>query len=329
MAANSSSPVTFVLPALDNTFGAIFIGVIIAAGLWGIGTAQCYWYYTEYHNKDHLALKLLVLFVWILDTVHQALISHVIYNYLVQNFANPLYLFYNEWSLDIQSLFETLICFTVQCFFLLRIWRLSNGKYILVIIPALPILGGFALGLVYVITNFPEKSIPEAFIRFHKYSEGINGATAAGDILLAVLMVYLLYNSRTGIKTTDTLVNKLMIYTVNTGVATSLCAILTLATAQAWGKAFIYGAFYFNASRLYINSMMASLNARQGLRKNSDVVDMSSYLQGSPNQTPQFAAASQFRSTEAFTGAAYKQRGSDIELGRFVAATPANSENKN
>lgn len=61
------------------------------------------------------------------------------------------------------------------------------------------------------IKNFPEKSIPEAFIRFHKYSEGINGATAAGDILLAVLMVYLLYHSRTGIKTTDTLVNKLMV----------------------------------------------------------------------------------------------------------------------
>ncbi|KAJ7593211.1 hypothetical protein C8J56DRAFT_930568 [Mycena floridula] len=324
----STPPVTFALPALDNTFGAIYLGAIVAAGLWGIGTAQCYWYYTEY-NKDHITLKLLVLFVWMLDTVHQALISHVIYNYLVQNFANPLYLFYNVWSLDIQSLFEALICFVVQCFFLLRIWRLSNGNYILVMIPALPIFGNFALALVYVIKNFPEKSIPVAFIRFHKYSEAINGLTAAGDILLAVLMVYLLYTSRTGFKNTDTLIKKLMIYTVNTGVVTSLCAILTLATAQAWGKAFIYGAFYFNASRLYLNSMMASLNARQRLHNTSDVVDMSSFANGSTtNQTHQSAVASQFRSTEMFAGPTpYKQGDSDIELGRFVAAAPKSENN--
>ena len=59
--------------------------------LWGVGCVQLYWYYNTY-NKDDWMLKSLVLTVWSLDTVHQGMITHTLYTYLITEYANPVML---------------------------------------------------------------------------------------------------------------------------------------------------------------------------------------------------------------------------------------------
>ncbi|EEB97628.1 hypothetical protein MPER_03018, partial [Moniliophthora perniciosa FA553] len=59
---------------VDNTMGAAFIGVICAACLYG----GCLVYQTIGQ----------VLVVWIFDSIHQGLISHTVYFYVVTNYTN-------------------------------------------------------------------------------------------------------------------------------------------------------------------------------------------------------------------------------------------------
>ncbi|KAJ3515202.1 hypothetical protein NLJ89_g1902 [Agrocybe chaxingu] len=250
------------IPALDNSFGAIFIGMTIAGGLWGITTAQTYWYYTTY-PKDPMGWKLLVAVVWALDTVHQALISSLLYHYLITNYFNP-------YSLD-----RLLPALLVQCFFLFRIWRLSKGKWYLLILPAFFIGSKFVVGVVWIAKAATRTSITDANNRYHTLVQYAQGSAMAGDILLAGTMVYLLYTSRTGHKHSNSMINKLMLYAINTGAVTSICAILTLMCVLAFPGTYIYGAFYFCVGRLYVNSMLASLNARKPLMKKTTFLEMS------------------------------------------------------
>lgn len=44
------------------------------------------------YPNDDWRVKLLVVVVWLLDTLHQGLISHTCYVYLITNYFNPLHL---------------------------------------------------------------------------------------------------------------------------------------------------------------------------------------------------------------------------------------------
>ncbi|KAJ3746175.1 hypothetical protein DFH05DRAFT_919301 [Lentinula detonsa] len=82
---------------LDNTMGAMFIGVLFAAVLYGAACIQAWYYYV--HQQDRWPLRSLVAVVMIADTLHQALIAHTVYTYLITNFGNTLELGNTVWSL--------------------------------------------------------------------------------------------------------------------------------------------------------------------------------------------------------------------------------------
>ncbi|CAA7263612.1 unnamed protein product [Cyclocybe aegerita] len=264
------------IPSLDNTYGAIFIGMVIAAGLWGITTAQTYWYYTTY-QKDPIGWKLLVATVWTLDTVHQALISYLIYQYMITHYFDPLALDQVIPTFSIQAVFEIAPTFFVQCFFLMRIWRLSRGKFkwVLILLPSVFIAGKLVVGLVWVARVVTRTSVTDSNARDGQLVKWAQGSAMAADVLLAGTMVFLLYSSRTGMSHTNMTINKLMLYAINTGVVTGLCAIATLVCVVAFPNTFIYGLFYFCIGRLYVNSMLASLNARKNLMNQTTFLEMS------------------------------------------------------
>uniref|UniRef100_A0A8H7XRP8 DUF6534 domain-containing protein n=1 Tax=Psilocybe cubensis TaxID=181762 RepID=A0A8H7XRP8_PSICU len=252
------------LPKLDNTFGALLIGVILAAALWGIGTAQCYWYYITY-PKDRIGIKALVAAIWILDSVHQAVIVQSIYYFLIQNYFNPAALDNHIWSLVIQALLEGLVCLGVQGFFVYRIWKLSRKNYILVAIPSVFVIAKFAVTCAYTHRAFQIHSITEVLHEIHHLSISINGTAAAADIIIAATMTYLLYSQRTGWSNSNNMVNRLVVFTVNTGILTSMVALVTLIIAVSLPNSPMYAAFYFITGKLYFNTMLASLNARNSI----------------------------------------------------------------
>ncbi|KIM76785.1 hypothetical protein PILCRDRAFT_636995 [Piloderma croceum F 1598] len=73
-------------PNIDNALGALFLGNIAAAILYGVTCVQMSIYFQNY-SDDKLMLK--VVFLWMCDTVHLALITHSTYFYAVKTFTNP------------------------------------------------------------------------------------------------------------------------------------------------------------------------------------------------------------------------------------------------
>lgn len=90
------------------------------------------------------------------------------------------------------------------------------------------------------------------------------------DAVIAASLCYMLRGMRTGSHRTDSLLSKLMLYAVNTGVSTSLLSLSAIIIAKTRADTFIMGAIDLLLSKLYINSFLAMLNARQSLREEAD-----------------------------------------------------------
>ncbi|EDR07339.1 uncharacterized protein LACBIDRAFT_294515 [Laccaria bicolor S238N-H82] len=165
----------------------------------------------------------------------------------------------------------------VQSFLTARIWILSDRNIwltgvigVLVVGEFGSILGSFQLSTLFYSAH--SKNSTSVYDHF-TLSITVNALAAAGDILIAGTLCTLLHLSRTGIHRSDTIYTKLIVFSLNTGLLTSLCAVASLVSILAAGNTFIYIAFFFCMGRLYTNSLLATLNARKRIRGLSDGID--------------------------------------------------------
>ncbi|KAF8959577.1 hypothetical protein BDZ97DRAFT_1666845 [Flammula alnicola] len=244
----------------NDSFGAAFIGLVIAAALHGVSVVQAWYYYG--HQKDPWTIKLLVGAVMAFDTIHQALITHTVYTYTVTNWGNPIILERLVWSVEV--IFNGFTALLVQSFLAMRVWRLSNRKKILTGIVALLVLGEF--GMLHSTLYSLHLQTYAQLAELKYLSILVNALAAAGDVLIAATLCTLLHFSRTGFHRSDTMINKLILFSVNTGFLTSLCAVASLVSIVVAGNTFLYIAFFFCIGRLYTNSLLATLNARKMIR---------------------------------------------------------------
>ncbi|KAG2119084.1 uncharacterized protein F5147DRAFT_668132 [Suillus discolor] len=257
----------------DNTFGAFLIGVVVSGALYGVTCMQT-WYYFSRYSSDPWYNKLLVGAVFVSDTTHQALITHTVYTYLVTDFGNTSDIEKLVWSLSVEVLFNGFTGFMVQSFLAMRVYRLSNKNMIITASVMSLVITELVIVVIYVIkavglTTFTQ--VPQ----IRSLSMSINAVAAAGDILIAALLCTFLQRSRTGFRRSDTMINKLMLFTINTGLLTSVCAMMSFISIVVWPDTYIYIAFYFCVGRLYCNSLLATLNARKGIRRDSHDEHMS------------------------------------------------------
>lgn len=84
-----------------STLGAGLIGLMLSSVLYGATLLQCFFYFTNYYN-DSLILKTTVVAVWLVDTVHMIIVTHILYYYLVVNYNNPDALNRVVWSLGLE-----------------------------------------------------------------------------------------------------------------------------------------------------------------------------------------------------------------------------------
>lgn len=90
------------------------------------------------------------------------------------------------------------------------------------------------------------------FVELKEYfplTRAVNGIIAGADTAIAVVLVHYLRSSRTGFRSTDVAVNKLILFSVNTGLVTSLMAIMALVTGFVFPNTLIFLIFYECLSR--------------------------------------------------------------------------------
>lgn len=263
---------------VDNTFGAFLIGVVVSAMLYGVTCVQTWYYFSRYFS-DPWHIKLLVGAIFLSDSIHQALITHTVYTYLVTDFDNIGNLEKIVWSLSIEVLFNGFTGFMVQSFLTMRVYQLSRKNVIATASVLSLVIAEFVIVIIYVakavkLTTFVQ--VPQ----IKSLSMCVNAVAAAGDILITVFLCTFLHQSRTGFHQSDTLINKLMLFSINTGLLTSVCAVMSLVSIIVWPDTFIYIAFYFCLGRLYCNSLLATLNVRKSIRRDPCDEHMSLSLHG-------------------------------------------------
>ncbi|KAG9082180.1 hypothetical protein FRC06_005186 [Ceratobasidium sp. 370] len=265
---------------LDNTFGATYIGVVVATFLYGIMTLQTYTYWSRYVH-DSTFDRLFVVALWLLDTLQTVCISHMQYHYVINNYANPTALLYNNWSFNMEVGLTAIITFMVQSFFARRAWfftkrvgsRFTTTRQTQMMGA---IILGFGLGafaMVWVLGEFSK------FIKYNWLVGGWLGSAALGDVIIVYMLSTALMSQRTGFGRTDALINKLLRYTINTGLLTSLIAITDVVTFCTMNN-LIHLGFNFMLGKLYTNTLLATLNSREIEPENVVHVGSGSYRLG-------------------------------------------------
>ncbi|KAL1743913.1 hypothetical protein HDZ31DRAFT_83085 [Schizophyllum fasciatum] len=238
--------------AVDNTVGASLVGALFSC-------VQTWWYFTRY-GADVWYIKALVLLVFVFDTVHQMLISHTVYYYVVSNYNNPGILNNMTWCLEV--LFNGMIGLLVQGFLTMRVWKLSNKCRWLTALIAGLVVSEFTCSVVFTARSLQLSTWSELGA-LKPLSMTVNVLGAVADVIIAAGLFFFLHRSRTGFKKSDTMISKLIMFAVSTGMLTSVCAIGSLVSISVWGDTLIYVAFYFR----YSNSLLATLNARKDIRE--------------------------------------------------------------
>ncbi|RDB15963.1 hypothetical protein Hypma_003572 [Hypsizygus marmoreus] len=261
---------------LDSNLGALLLGNLFAAGLYGVTCVQALTFFKKGY-KDSIVFRMLVFFLWMLDTSHIALITHAIYHYLVSYYGDLTAVSSIVWSLIAPIFITCLSDLIVRCYFASRIWQVSKNNMLIGIITIASSVS-FAAALAGGVRAFELKTFENlseiSYLIYLSFGCGV-----AADILITTSLCSTLMQHRNGFKKTDSILHMLLLYTINTTLLTSLCSIACLVTYAIWRTdKLIFVAVYFSFSKLYLISLFATLNTRQTLSESerfTGVTDLS------------------------------------------------------
>ncbi|KAI0375210.1 hypothetical protein BV20DRAFT_255454 [Pilatotrama ljubarskyi] len=202
--------------SMDNSLGALLIGVLVECCLYGVTTLQTYIYFAR-TSADHKALKCLMFFLWVLNTLRVCLIAYTLYMYTITDFGNLLAILKPAWSVAPASIFTVSLnnCLVrgVLCY---RVWHLSGKNWLLATAIALSILVATGTGAAL---GFLGMSL-QSWFGIHEYTWLLIvsfSTSMAADVLITVTLCVLLVIRRTGHTRSDGIIRTLATYAVNTG----------------------------------------------------------------------------------------------------------------
>lgn len=271
-------------PTLDNTIGAAFVGSVFAAALYGVTNIQVYSYYTT-HRKDYLLNKFSVALLWILDSLHLSLTIMAMYHYLIESFGLHIELEIVHWSYKLQIVVNIVIVVFVHTLYAIRVWKLEcllskssnvatsrdqnllgrpvgwNLSFILFVLVCFVIVVGYATGIALAIKTF---SI-HRFVDIESISWIIIASFACStliDFILSTAMCYYLTSTKTSLSKINNKIITITRLTFASGCLTSACSLVCLVCFVLMPDNLIFLGVEFLLTKLYVNSFLAMLNAR-------------------------------------------------------------------
>lgn len=251
----------------ENTFGCMFISFSLDLMCYGAGFLVVLQYFRRgYGSKDSVVIRTMVVALGFLATVHVATFIAWAYDDLISRFGAFERLDAMPRTALVQLLAIYMVSFISQCFFTTRIWILTHKWYL-----AGPIAILALINITAGITQTTLSGIGGTFsnlINTEKVTSLQAAATAACDLLITATLCWILNKKRTGIKTTDTLLDNLIILAINRGAVTSLAALFNLILFVWRPEAMIFMIPLLPSCQFYVLSVVGSLNSRRSLRDN-------------------------------------------------------------
>ncbi|KAI6118006.1 hypothetical protein F5141DRAFT_1263437 [Pisolithus sp. B1] len=254
--------------AVESLIRGPLIGTLVGLVLYGVTFLQAFFYFQTYVD-DRMGLKLLDR---ILETAHAALSVFIMDYYLIAHYGQVQVL--QSATCEFVSLLRPhykgqrlLLVLTYTRYFTWRIWGFTKKMWI----------------VIFMVMNVRSGS-PSAKTTLVRYPS--------------------LYHERSGNQTrqphsTHTLINRILIFVVATGAIIVLMDVVTLILILAQSESLAFTSAIFIQTRLYSNSLLASLNARKPHRRAlHGRVDQSSIVELPPFSI-RFAQQSDIRASAA------------------------------
>ncbi|KAM5530902.1 hypothetical protein V8D89_015434 [Ganoderma adspersum] len=247
---------------LNVTVGALLIGVLVTAVGFGVTTMQTYMYMARF-PKDSWTIKWTVWVLLLLDTAHVALSWHMTYYYLVLNYDNPEGLEDLVWSFNVTVVVTAIITMVVHCFYARRIHILSDRKWLITVAILSLSMARLVFGCIVTVRVFQIKVLKELSKKISGFVGGALGSGTLADCIITGTLTFYLQTHKSGYNTrTDNFVDKITYWTVNTGMLTSIVGIVVIITFSTMPHNMVFLAIHLFLSKLYANSLLATLNFR-------------------------------------------------------------------
>ncbi|OAX33156.1 hypothetical protein K503DRAFT_859946 [Rhizopogon vinicolor AM-OR11-026] len=265
---------------LGDTFGALLIGVTLAAVLFGVTNVQAFVYFQTHRDTGMTLYKLIVIWLRILDTLHLVLITHCVYYYLVTNYASISAL---TGVSKLSSYMEYFCKFHVKC----STYNISKGRSraFPATVCIIVILGSGVI--IATIWGVYQCHVFTDLIKMQWATYMFGGTIAFSDFIIASSLCYFIATSR-GYPSSDSFLTKFMVYTINTGCLTSVCSVVIVITCAVMpGNLIFAGIDFFIATltfQVYVNSYLALLNAPYYIQPNdTEAVEISEFRAHRPS----------------------------------------------
>ncbi|KAJ7246820.1 hypothetical protein B0H12DRAFT_1125914 [Mycena haematopus] len=247
------------------SYGPLLIGVFFNMILYGVLITQ-HLAYSQSARKDPLWMSALVWGVFIIETANTVFDMHIMFQPLILNYGGIPH--------DLPTLFVTqplcvlIVAFPIQLFFMWRINVLTGNTIIpavILVFSLVSLAGGiWTTVMVRVVVTF--ENIPQLY----RSAEVWLISAAVTDLCIAVALAIALRSKKTGFAPTDTVVDKIIRMTVQTGVLTSLFSILDVVCFLTFKGDTINFIWNIPLSKLYANCLLSTLNARRSLNRRID-----------------------------------------------------------
>jgi len=215
-------------------------------------------------------LKFTVAFLFLIDSLGTIFVAHSIYTEHVFNFFNPIESLQIPWSFALEKFLVTLTTFVAQAFYAHTIWKATTNKIITAVIMFMAIVC-LALGIVTTEEIFDNSLAVVGTRHFSIISGMVQGIASLNDVLITAALCLYLRRNRSEFSTTNAIIDTLMVYAVSRGILTAICQILFLITNVGWPGATYWQPFHQVVGKLYVNSVLATLNVRSTFAQKSEV----------------------------------------------------------
>ncbi|VDC07347.1 unnamed protein product [Peniophora sp. CBMAI 1063] len=260
--------------------GPIFIGQSLNWALFGTLAVQLYIFEkSRQHTTYPLWMRTLVWSIFVVDAIQTGFMIQYSWFYSVDIWGDVVTLATRvPTSAGLLTFFDGLIALMVQSLYAWRIWVLARSRTLRALASIVVLLSLMQFGA--------SIQVPIVNVRVHGSTVGFAQIRASvdvwliggftGDIIIAGCMIYVLYRARS--QTTwlqsQTLYDRLIANTVQTGLLTMVVAGLTLALWKIYPVDLIYVTPGMILGKLYSNSFLSALNSRT-FREDNSVQDSS------------------------------------------------------
>ncbi|KAF4615962.1 hypothetical protein D9613_011345 [Agrocybe pediades] len=271
MVSAADSPPVILVPDANTAVGPLVIASWINWLLMGTLVVQLYHFQTHF-SKDRVAVRLLVYFVVTLDVVQTVISTHLTWFYAIANWDRPaVFSETTPWSGPMTPLMAGLVSGTVQLFYAWRIWILSHTfgmRCVSIIVYLLACAQAGTAIVSSIVIEFDRTQ--ERLLQLHPAFEFWLAGSFTVDIIITASMIYILYNAkeRNPLARTESLLNKLIINAIRTGLITVIAAGIDLGLFVAFTSNNYHYVPAYILGKLYSISLLATLNGRKsvGLR---------------------------------------------------------------